>query len=289
MARRRGECRRSNGELAVITLETVTYTYPATEGPALSDVSFEIEKGSLLAVVGANAAGKSTLCYTLSGFVPHFYHGTLSGRVTVAGRDIAESSLSELAGEIGLVFQDPFNQITGARFTLREEVAFGLENLGVAREEMEERVAAALDRVGLGGLGDRSPYAISGGQQQRLAIASVLVMEPAVLILDEPTSQLDPAGTRELFSILAELAADRKTTVVIAGHKIEWIASFADRVLVLNDGRLVDDGPPRSILSANRPGVGRTRYTRVAEEAVARGLGSGELPVTLDQAVEFFT
>lgn len=273
----------------MITLENVSYTYPATDRAALAEVSLEIEKGSLVAVVGANAAGKSTLCYTLSGFVPHFFHGSLRGSVMMSGRNIAESSLSELAGEIGLVFQDPFNQITGARFTLREEVAFGLENLGVEREEMEARVAAALERVGLGGLGDRSPYAISGGQQQRLAIASVLVMEPEVLILDEPTSQLDPAGTRELFSTLAELAAGGETTVVIAAHKIEWVAAFAERVLVLEGGRLVDDGPPRAILSTEHPGVGRTRYTRAAEEAISRGIASGVVPVTLDQAVEFFS
>lgn len=278
----------------MIDIHGLTYTYPASETPALNGIDLHVPEGQLCAVVGANGAGKSTLCYAIAGFVPHFYGGALQGRVAVAGRDVAKASLAELAGEIGLVFANPFNQITGARFTVREEVAFGLENLGVPRNEMLARVDAALALVGLAGMGDRSPYALSGGQQQRAALASVIVMRPRVLVLDEPTSQLDPVGTREVFETLAGLAQAGGTTVVLVEHKLEWIAVHADRVVVLAGGHAVLDGPPADVLAAAAlpdHGLAPTRYTQAARLAVARGLAPADrpLPVTLDQATRFFT
>ncbi|MFQ5856449.1 MAG: energy-coupling factor ABC transporter ATP-binding protein [Anaerolineae bacterium] len=277
----------------MIHVENLTYTYPRAPKAALTGISLYIPQGQFCAVIGANGAGKSTLCYALTGFVPQFYRGTLEGAVRVAGKAVSQTPLSELAGEVGLVFPNPFNQITGARFTVREEIAFGLENLGVPRDEMLARVDEVLALTGLTELADRSPFALSGGQQQRLAIASVIVMRPRVLVLDEPTSQLDPVGTREVFAVLRALAEAGDTTVVLTEHKLEWVAVFADRVVVLADGQLVADGAPREILASpdmERYGVGQTRYTQVARRAQSRDLvPTGKpLPVTLDQAIEFF-
>jgi energy-coupling factor transporter ATP-binding protein EcfA2 len=277
----------------MIHVENLTYSYPRTFEPALKDLTLEIPEGQFCAIAGANGAGKSTLCYTLTGFVPHFYHGKLAGRVQVAGKNVPATPLAELAGEIGLVFPNPFNQITGARFTVREEVAFGLENLGVPRHEMVERVAEALALTGLAELADRSPLALSGGQQQRLAIASVIVMRPRVLVLDEPTAQLDPVATREVFAVLSELAAAGGTTVVLTEHKLEWMAVFAHRVIVLADGRIAADGLPQEVLASpelEQVGVNPTRYTRAARQAQAQGLvvAGRPLPVTLEQAIAFF-
>jgi energy-coupling factor transport system ATP-binding protein len=277
----------------MIGIKGLTYTYPATKMPALVDLNFEVPAGQFCAVVGANGAGKSTLCYAIAGFVPHFYNGELTGSVQVAGFDVPSASLAKLAGEVGLVFANPFNQITGARFTVREEIAFGLENLGVPRDEMAARVDEVLALVGLADIGDRSPYALSGGQQQRVAIASVIVMRPRVLVLDEPTSQLDPVGTREVFETLHQLATADGITVVLAEHKLEWIAVYADRVIVLDRGRIERDGPPRQVLADSglaQFGLAATRYTQVARLAIERGLAPPDraLPVTLEQAVEFF-
>lgn len=277
----------------MIEVHDFTYSYPATDSPALAGLSLEIEEGSFVALVGANGAGKSTLCYALTGFAPHFFGGHAEGRVLVAGHDLSRKSPAELAGDVGLVFQDPFNQISGARFTVREELAFGLENLGVPREEMDPRIDRMLERTGLAGLSERSPYALSGGQQQRLALASVMVMEPKVLVLDEPTSQLDPAGTLDVFQALDALTEGRRTTVVIAEHKLEWIASFADRALLLEAGRLVEDGPPHQILTGERglkAGLNETNYTRAARLGRDRGLVGRDrpLPVDLEAAVRYF-
>ncbi len=277
----------------MIHLSDVTYFYPRSDSPALSNVSLHIPAGQFCAVIGANGSGKSTLCSALAGFVPHFYRGKLTGSIEVAGIDIAGASLAELAGTVGLVFANPFNQITGARFTVREEVAFGLENMGVPRAEMGPRIDEVLAFVHLTDLADQSPYALSGGQQQRLAIASVLVMRPKILVLDEPTSQLDPIGSKEVFAVLRDLAATDEATVVLAEQKLEWVATFADRVLVLHKGKLVADGAPDEILSSptlKKYGLEPTRYTQVARAAQALGRHANEtaLPVTLEQAVEFF-
>jgi energy-coupling factor transporter ATP-binding protein EcfA2 len=278
----------------MISLRGLTYTYAGASRPALEDISFEVAQGQFCTVLGPNGAGKSTLCYALSGFIPHFYRGALEGQVIVGERSVPETPLSELAGEIGLVFQNPFNQITGARFTVLEEVAFGLENLGLAREEILDRVNEALLLMGLAELGDRSPYELSGGQQQRLAIASMLAMRPRLLVLDEPTSQLDPAGTEVVFTYLRELASGGEVTVVLTEHKVEWVAEFAARAIVLSEGRIVADGAPREVLASpevEKLGVRPTRYTLAARAVTQAGLSPRRtrdvLPVTLHQAVEF--
>jgi energy-coupling factor transport system ATP-binding protein len=277
----------------VIRLEGYSYTYPQTSVPALSGINLEIPEGQFCAVIGANGAGTSTLCFALTGFVPHFYRGTVEGTASVAGKDVKLAPLSELAGEIALVFANPFNQISGARFTVREEIAFGLENLGLPRDQMLARVDETMALTGLMALAERSPYALSGGQQQRLAIASVLAMRPRVLVLDEPTSQIDPVGTREVYAVLRALVIKGDTTVVLVEHKLEWAAVYAHRVILLAGGQIVRDGVPAEVLASpdlEQHGVKGTRYTAAARKAQGRGLVSRHkaLPVTLEQAVGFF-
>lgn len=276
----------------MIELREFTFTYAGETVPALHAMNFEIPSGQLCAVLGANGSGKSSLCYALTGFIPHFYRGTSTGQVSVDGRIVSDTPLAELASGIGLVFQNPFNQITGARFTVLEEVAFGLENLGVPREEILTRSMEALRVTGLADLGDRSPFGLSGGQQQRLAVASILAMNPSVLVLDEPTSQLDPAATEAIFARLAELSSSTDRTIVLTEHKLEWVAAFADRVLVLVDGRIAADGPPREVLGSmplESFGVRPTGYTLAARRLGKSGHAAGAvpLPVTLSQAVEY--
>jgi energy-coupling factor transporter ATP-binding protein EcfA2 len=276
-----------------IRLEHASYTYPGAAVPALRDVSLTLPAGQFCAVVGASGAGKSTLALALAGFVPHFYHGRLEGRVMVGGRDTRAAALSELVQIAGLVLQNPFNQISGTRYTVREEIAFGLENLGVPPAEMPARIEAVLDVAGIADLAERSPLALSGGQMQRVALAAVLAMRPPILVLDEPTAQLDPVGSREVFAAVQALAARGGTTVVLIEHKLEWIGRFADRVVVLAEGMVAADGPPAEVLADERLaawGVGHTRYTQAARRAQVLGLwpAGRPLPVTLEQAAAGF-
>lgn len=278
--------------MPIIEIEALTYRYPHTSQPALRDLSLRIEPGEFVAIVGANGAGKSTLCYTLTGFVPHFFQGELTGRVHVAGLETKDHALEDIVLVSGLVFQNPFNQISGAKFTVYDEIAFGLENLGVPREDMPARIERAMALTGITAMAERSPYALSGGQQQRVALASMLVMEPQVLVLDEPTSQLDPLGSREVFAVIRELSR-QGMTVVMAEHKLEWVAQFADRVLVLADGQLVLSGPPAEVLTSpllETYHIGQTRYTTAARRLQAENnWPTGQpLPVTLEEAEATF-
>ncbi len=276
-----------------VNLQNVTYKYPLTDKPVLENIDLQVEEGEFVAIVGPNGAGKSTLCYTLSGFIPHFYKGELSGVVEVAGRETRQSTLDEWVLNVGLAFQNPFNQISGAKYTVFEEIAFGLENIGVPREEMKDRVERALEMTGIRDLADRSPYSLSGGQQQRVALTSILVMEPRLLVLDEPTSQMDPIGTREVFGVVRKMA-ERGMTVILAEHKVEWIAQFADRVVALYEGKILLDGKPGEVLTSDLldgKGFGLSRYTSVAREAQKQGLWPKDrcLPVTLDEAEAGFS
>jgi energy-coupling factor transport system ATP-binding protein len=277
--------------MAIVNIKDVTYKYPLTDSPALQDVNLQVNEGEFVAVIGPNGAGKSTLCYTLAGFVPHFFKGELSGMVEVVGVETSQSSLHEWVLNVGLAFQNPFNQISGAKYTVFEEIAFGLENIGVPRDEMQVRVEEAMGLTGIRDLADRSPYSLSGGQQQRVALTSILVMQPKVLVLDEPTSQMDPIGTREVFGVIRRMA-EEGMTVVMAEHKVEWIANFADRVVALHEGRILLDGKPREVLTSDvllDKGFGISRYTSVARKARGMGLWkSRDLPVTLEEAAEGF-
>jgi energy-coupling factor transporter ATP-binding protein EcfA2 len=277
--------------MAVVNLQNVTYKYPLTDLPALQNVNLQVKEGEFVAVVGPNGAGKSTLCYTLAGFIPHFFKGELSGTVEVAGMEASKSALHEWVLNVGLAFQNPFNQISGAKYSVFEEIAFGLENIGVPRDEMKQRVTDAMKLTGISDLADRSPYSLSGGQQQRVALTSILVMQPKVLVLDEPTSQMDPIGTREVLGVVRTMA-EKGMTVVLVEHKVEWIAHFADRVVALHEGQILLDGKPRDVLTSDaltEKGFGISRYTSVARKAKESGLWKQDkLPVTLEEAVEGF-
>jgi len=277
--------------MAIVNLQDVTYKYPLTDVPVLQNINLQVDEGEFVALIGPNGAGKSTLCYTLAGFVPHFFKGELEGTVEVAGVESHNSTLSEWVMNVGLAFQNPFNQISGAKYTVFEELAFGLENIGIPRQEMMARVEEAMRLTGISDLADRSPYSLSGGQQQRVALTSILVMQPKVLVLDEPTSQMDPIGTREVFGVIRGMV-ERGMTVILAEHKVEWIAQFADRVIALKDGQILLDGTPSDILTSpllQSSGIGVSRYTSVARKAQELGLWKREtLPVTLEEAVEGF-
>lgn len=276
----------------MIRLDDLGYSYPDSARPVLERIDLEIADGSLTGLVGASGAGKTTLAKIIAGFIPQSEGGERTGRVSVGGRDLAELSLAEAVSQVGLVLQNPFNQISGAKYTVREEIAFGLENLGTPRAEMVVRVDEVAALLGIADLLDRSPYDLSGGQMQLVAIASMLVLRTPVLVLDEPTSQLDPAGTRLVFSVLDTLQR-AGATVLIFEHKVELLLTHVDRLLVLAGGSIAADGSPGAVGADERLqewGVGATRYTRAARLARQRGLLDPDdpLPVSFDQAVAVF-
>jgi len=231
----------------VIRFEQVAVTYHGADRPALQGVDLEVPEGELCLVVGRTGSGKSTLLKTVNGLVPHFTGGTLSGRVTVAGRDTRTHPPRELADVVGMVGQDPRSGFVTD--TVEEELAYGMESLGLAGDVMRRRVEETLDLLGLADLRARPLEQLSGGQRQRVAIGAVLTAHPRVLVLDEPTSALDPPAAEEVLAALQRLVHDLGVTVLLAEHRLERVVQYADRVVyVPGDGRALQVGAPADIL-----------------------------------------
>lgn len=273
--------------MSLIEVKDLKYRYPGTTQLALDGVSFTVEKGEFIGIAGENGAGKSSLSQALLGLIPQFYKGAYGGSVTVCGMDARSTPVSELCRHVGLVFQNPFNQLSGAKDTVYDEVGYGLQNLGFPPEEIRTRVESVLRCFGIWEYRDRNPFDLSGGQLQRVAICSVLAMKPDVLILDEPTSQLDPEGSEEVFHTVDELTK-MGITIIMIEQKIEKLAGYCDRVLLMHQGRVVDYDTPRKIFSREDLydlGVNPPAYTCFAR-ANALVFEDGTLPVTHAETLE---
>lgn len=233
----------------VLTLESATYRYAGSARPALADVSLRVEPGEVVGVVGANESGKSTLGLVASGLAPATIGGHLEGTVRIEGLDTARARPHELAQRCGVLFQSPQTQLSGTTRTVWEEVAAGPRNLGLPLAEVVGRVERALATLGLEPLADRDPSRLSGGQAQLVALGAVLAMEPAYLVLDEPTSELDPHGSRLVADALGGLARRRHTGLLVIEHKTWLLAEIASRICVLARGRIVREGDSGEILT----------------------------------------
>lgn len=273
----------------IIEFKDVSFTYAGTSGPpALRNINLAIYPGEYVALLGLNGAGKTTLLLCINGVIPNSIMGEFSGEVIVNGLDTFETEVRELAKVVGMVFDNPEFQMS--QMSVDEEVALGLESLGVPYDEMRRRVREALEIVGLEGLEARSPFGLSGGQQQRLAIASALAMRPAVLVMDEPTSNVDPIGKEEIFQVAAKLNRERGMTVIVAEHEVEVMAMYADRVVVMSEGTIVANGPPEEVFAQverlTELGLRAPQVTEFAHRLDREGLAkfSDHYPVTLDQA-----
>ena len=271
--------------MSVITVENLRYRYPHAKELALDGLDFSVEKGEFIGIIGENGAGKSTLSQALMGLVPQFYKGAYGGTVMVDGIEAGRTPVAQLCGHVGLVFQNPFNQLSGAKDNVYEEVAFGMQNLGVPAEEMKNRVEEALKLLDIWQYRDRNPFDLSGGQMQRVAIASVLVMRPDVMILDEPTSQLDPEGSDEVFKAV-ETLTDSGITILMIEQKIEKLAAYCDRILLLHKGKQIAFDTPQKVFSMpdlNNYGIQAPAFTRICK-AEGVTLADGTYPVTVEEA-----
>ncbi|MFA4646175.1 ATP-binding cassette domain-containing protein [Pyrococcus kukulkanii] len=258
----------------IIEVENVSFRYRGSPKYSLRDITLSIKDGEFIGIIGSSGSGKSTFCLTLNGIIPHSIQGEFEGNVIVDGMNTREHSVAELSTKVGLVFQNPDSQIFN--MTVLEEVAFALENLGIEREEMWRRIRWALKLVGLWNKREEFPPNLSGGEKQRLAIASVLVMKPRVLVLDEPTSQLDPGGKRSVLSLVNLLNKEEKMTIVLVEHNPEFLLENADRIFVFEKGMVVMEGKPEEIFedveALERIGVRVPSRVKIGYELKKRGL-----------------
>jgi energy-coupling factor transporter ATPase len=271
--------------MTIIEAKNLTYTYPGGTKPSIKDVSIKIEKGEFTLITGPSGCGKTTLCRCFNGLIPHFYQGEITGEMEISELKVTEHPINELARHVGLVFQDPENQLFA--LSVEKDVAFGMENLGVPREEMRKRVDWALKLAGISDLRERPPHELSGGQQQRAAIASVLAMQPEVIVLDEPTSFLDPLGAKNIFEVIYELNKTLGITIILVEHRLDLTARYASHIIIMDDGKVVLDGEPHEILSSEETrliGVGVPKATRLYYMLKKDGAKLGDsVPLSSDE------
>ncbi len=264
---------------ARIRIAGAGYRYAGARRRALDGIDLEVEAGTVVGIVGPNGAGKSTLCLVASGLAPVVVGGELEGSVTIGELATTSQRPHELAQRCGVLFQDPAAQLSGTAVTVFEELAFGPRNLGLPLGEVVGRVRQSLDVLGIGALADRDPAHLSGGQAQLVALAAILALRPAFLVLDEPTSQLDPEGTRIVGDALADLARTTGCGILVAEHKTALLERLADRVVLIDDGRVVASGPATVLLAdpvLGRHGVEAPPRVRVAAALRAAGISLPE-------------
>jgi energy-coupling factor transporter ATP-binding protein EcfA2 len=276
--------------MAFIEIDSLTVKYAGRKKPALQQLSLRVEEGETLLLLGASGSGKSTLALTLNGLAPQSIAEILNGRVKVKGLDTQEHSVAELAQQVGILFQDPDAQF--ATLKVEDEVVFGLENLGRPPAGMDAAVDRALADVGMLHARQRPVYALSGGEKQRVALASLLAMQPSVLVFDEPTANLDSVGTQQVFALLAELKARGKHTLILIEHKLDELMHLVDRVVVLGSaGEILADGKPRQVFEQHAAqlkelGVWMPQVCLLAHDLRSRGVPMPNFPITLGEAVK---
>lgn len=275
--------------MSIIETKDLTYTYPGGKFPSIKNISMEIRKGEFVLITGPSGCGKTTLCRCFNGLIPNFYQGEIKGEIIVTGLNPLKKQTHEMAKNVGLVFQNPENQLFA--LSVEKDVAFGLENIGMRREEIRQRVDWALKQVEIYDLRERSPHEISGGQQQRVAIASVLAMQPKLIVLDEPTSFLDPLSAEKIFSIIYEMNKKLGITVVLVEHRLDLTAKYASRIIIMDKGKICLDGKPRKILNTQETrllGVGIPKATLLYQELLEDKIAlSNEIPLCSEELANF--
>lgn len=270
----------------MIQFEDFSFRYKSSEAFALQGISMTIENGAFVGIIGNSGAGKSTLTYTLSGTIPHHFDGDFYGSVKVNGLDTVEVKPEKLAQFVGEVFQDIDSQMVSS--IVEDEILFGMENFGVPHDEIGRRLDSVLDMLGIRDLKARQISSLSGGQKQKVAIAAILAMDPEIIVLDEPTGELDPASSIMIFDILRRLNREFGKTVIVVEQKIMLLCEYVDRLLVMDAGKIVFDGRSEEIVQQvplfKSLGINVPRVVELGQQLTAAGLYHGAIPLDLDQA-----
>jgi energy-coupling factor transporter ATP-binding protein EcfA2 len=269
--------------MSIIEIENLTFKYAIAKNPSLIDINLRINEGEFVILTGPSGCGKTTLCRCLNGLIPNFYPGELKGSIKVAGLNTFKTKTIELSKYVGFVFQNPENQLFS--LSVERDVAFGPENLGLSRDEIKKRVELALEVTGTSSLRDYAPYELSGGQQQKVAIACVLAMRPKIIVLDEPTSFLDPKSALEILRIIDKLNKELKITIILVEHRLDIASQFADRVIIMNQGRIELDGKPSEVYNkhAYLLGVGIPRVSLLSILLKEAGFDFKKIPITVSE------
>ncbi|MEM1575519.1 MAG: energy-coupling factor transporter ATPase [Nitrososphaerota archaeon] len=276
--------------MSVIEFNNFSWQYAGSKNWALKEINLKIRDGEFVVITGPSGAGKTTLCLCMNGLIPQRINGILKGNVKILGKSTLEHDIYEFAKDVGMVYQDPETQFIS--MSVKNEIAFGMENFGVSREEMQKRLEWVLKIIRMEDSLDKSPIELSGGQKQRVAIASILVIEPKIFIFDEPTSDLDPIGRSEVYSVISKIREERKSTIIMVEHNLEEVVPYADRFILMHDGSIILDLPKDDFfeeiekileISRNVPQISEFFYI-----LRKKGVWDGKIPITFNDAYEEF-
>lgn len=281
----------NNNNETVIKLENISFTYKGNSEPTVKNINLEVKKGEFIGLIGPTGSGKTTLLNLIAGVLPHYINGDVEGNIFVMGKETKDMSMAELSRLVGLVMQDPESQLFN--LFVRDEVIWGLENLGVPRDQIAKERNRVTKFFRVDHLIDRITYDLSGGEKQKVALASTYIMKPAIFVFDNPTSQLDPLGSAMVFEAICNLAKEEGTTVIVNEDKIEELAAFSDRLWLINNGQIMIDAKPREFFTKvdqlKEALIRMPPVTEIAYELERLGYDIGELPLTVPEAIESFS
>jgi energy-coupling factor transporter ATP-binding protein EcfA2 len=235
--------------MVIIEFKNFFYRYKGNDEYALNNINLNIKKNKFILLCGETGSGKTTLIKCMNGLIPQFYSGFYRGYVKVIGKDTTQTSVADLATEVGIVFQNPENQLVA--MNIEHEIVFGLENLGISRENIKKKLENVIKITEVESLLEKAPFELSGGEQQRVAIASILVLEPKVIILDEPTALLDPYMAERIIELLKEIQIKKKITIIISEHRLDLVLPFADEIILINEGKVIEHDSREKVINGN--------------------------------------
>lgn len=271
----------------MIQIKDLSFTYKESSEPTVRNINLTIPDGQFVGITGAAGSGKSTLTYAFNGIIPHCYPGDFYGAVLIDGHDTVDTSLTDISRLVGSVCQDIDSQMVSS--VVEDELLYGLENFGIPKEEVEPRLEEALQAMGIESLRDRNIASLSGGQKQKVAVASILALRPRVLVLDEPTAELDPASSQAVFELLQRYAREHGTTVIVVEQKIALLSQYADRLVIVKEGQILFDDEPAQVLEHAdellAEGINCPRSTSLVNRLRAAGLYSGPACRNVEGAV----
>ena len=272
--------------MSLIKFSNFHFRYKGNDDYALKNINLEINGNKFILLAGETGSGKTTLIRCLNGLIPQFYAGYYKGYVEISGKNTAQATISELSNEVGIVFQNPENQLIA--MNVEHEIAFGLENLGIPAEKIKKKIMEVVEMTEIKNILDKAPFEISGGEQQRVAIASILVLEPSVIVLDEPTANLDPLFAKKILNLLKKIQVEKEITVIISEHRMDLILPIVDEIILMKEGQVLDHDVKDKIINTKifeKLNVNKPKMYSIFNELRNRNQFQQDLPVSIQDAI----
>ena len=272
--------------MSLIKFNNFHFRYKGNDEYALNNINLEIESNRFILLAGETGSGKTSLIRCMNGLIPQFYAGYYKGQVEISGKNTTETTISELSSEVGIVFQNPENQLIA--MNVEHEIAFGLENLGIPREEIKEKIKEVVEITEIESIIDKAPFEISGGEQQRVAIASILVLEPMVIVLDEPTANLDPLFARKILNLLKKIQVEKKMTIIISEHRMDLLLPLVDDIILMKESEIIAHDTKDKIINSNtfeNLNINKPKIYSIFNELKNRNQFQHNIPTSIQDAI----